>query len=243
VHNLIAGSFTYVNAGTDNGAKKFPSQRYTPYHVPHRTEVAGFMTFLHGDARFYNNIFLQKPVREDFLAVKEREKNGPMASAFGNSDEPNFTVGTKPYDGFPTAEAYFEQFAPPKPGADLAAMFGNDKYYDHLPVYTGGNVYFNGAQPCDIEENYKIVDAHVAFELIDTDGKLTIKTDIYDKLPKFATPLVSTELLGEAFEPEQPFENPDGSPIFFNVDYFDDHRGVNPVAGPFEGTPVGKRLF
>ena len=34
--------------------------RYTPYHMPHRTEVMGFMTILHGDDRFYNNIFVQK---------------------------------------------------------------------------------------------------------------------------------------------------------------------------------------
>ena len=56
VHNLIAGALTAVGKGTDNGALTLSSPRYTPYHVPHRTEVAGFMTFLHGDDRFYNNI-------------------------------------------------------------------------------------------------------------------------------------------------------------------------------------------
>ena len=65
VHNLIAGSFTFVGAGTDNGGNKLPTPRYTPYHVPHRTEIAGFMTILHGDARFYNNIFVQKAIRPD----------------------------------------------------------------------------------------------------------------------------------------------------------------------------------
>ena len=56
VHNLINGSFSYVGSGTDNGGLKFQSCRYTPYHVPHSTAIAGFMTILHGDARFYNNI-------------------------------------------------------------------------------------------------------------------------------------------------------------------------------------------
>ena len=37
VHNLICGSFTSVGTGTDNGMGSGP--RYTPYHVPHRTEV------------------------------------------------------------------------------------------------------------------------------------------------------------------------------------------------------------
>ena len=34
VHNLIAGSFTAVGRGTDNGSGEIPSPRYTPYHVP-----------------------------------------------------------------------------------------------------------------------------------------------------------------------------------------------------------------
>ena len=49
VHNLIAGSFTAVGRGVNNGSEKLPSPRYTPYHVPHRTEINGFMTVLHGD--------------------------------------------------------------------------------------------------------------------------------------------------------------------------------------------------
>lgn len=69
VHNLIAGSFTWVGAGTDNNGKRFPTPRYTPYHIPHRTEVAGFMTILHGDARFYNNIFVQQEVRKELSGL------------------------------------------------------------------------------------------------------------------------------------------------------------------------------
>lgn len=49
VHNMIAGSFTAVGRGVNNGSEKPPSPRYTPYHVPHRTEINGFMTVLHGD--------------------------------------------------------------------------------------------------------------------------------------------------------------------------------------------------
>ena len=76
VHNLIAGSFVYVGNGTDNGSKVFPSPRYTPYHVPHRTEIAGFMTILHGDARFYNNIFVQQPISQlltDYAKARKEE--------------------------------------------------------------------------------------------------------------------------------------------------------------------------
>ena len=39
-------------------------------------------------------------------------------------------------------------------------------------------------------------------------------------------------LLGE--NPEQKYENPDGSEILFTEDFFGNHRKINPKAGPFE---------
>ena len=45
---------------------------------------------------------------------------------------------------------------------------------------------------------------------------------------------VNSEVLGLAFEPEQRFENPDGSSISFDRDYFGRKRGRFPVSGPFE---------
>ena len=60
VHNLICGALTCVGEGT--------GWRYTPYHIPHRTEVMGFIIpFLHGDDRFYNNIFVQKWPSKDVV--------------------------------------------------------------------------------------------------------------------------------------------------------------------------------
>lgn len=103
VHNLIAGSFTYVGQGVDNNGVKFATPRYTPYHMKHRTEVAGFMTILHGDARFYNNIFVQKPIRAVMAEYAESEGKD-------TKDFMNFVCGTMPYDGYPTAEEYFSRF-------------------------------------------------------------------------------------------------------------------------------------
>lgn len=221
VHNLIAGSFTWVGAGTDNGGRRFPTPRYTPYHVPHRTEVAGFMTFLHGDARFYNNIFVQMGVREDLKTFAARE---------GITTECQFVCGTKPYDGYPTAAEYFARFTP----ETAVDYWGKDIYYDHLPVYTGGNVYFNGAMPCDAEENFRVDEEHrVELALEERGGSYRLKTDLYEYLPRFETPFISTATLGEAFEPEQRFENPDGSPIVFDRDYFGRKRGSAPLPGPF----------
>lgn len=222
VHNLIAGSFTFVGKGTDNLGEKFPTPRYTPYHVPHRTEINGFMTILHGDARFYNNVFVQKPVREDLAAYAKESGQDSL-------DLIQFVCGTKPYDGYPTAEEYFSRFTAE------CAMDGNNRdcYYDHLPVYTGGNVYCNGAQPCDSEEDAVTVAQPVTLHLEERDGKTLLKTNLYDLLPELENKTVSTAVLGEAFEPEQRFEQPDGSPIVFDADYFDRRRSLNPLSGPF----------
>ena len=47
-----------------------------------------------------------------------------------------------------------------------------------------------------------------------------------------------------AFEPEQKYENPDGSPIIFNQDFFGNHRDVRTVAGPFTGKKAAEqKLF
>ena len=45
--------------------------------------------------------------------------------------------------------------------------------------------------------------------------------------------MINTGILGEAFELEQKFENPDGSPICFNRDFWGRIRSMNVIAGPF----------
>ena len=61
------------------------------------------MTILHGDARFYNNIFVQQEVRKDLTAYSESIGKSTL-------DGIQFLCGTKPYDGYPTAEEYFSRF-------------------------------------------------------------------------------------------------------------------------------------
>ncbi len=234
VHNLICGSFTSVGEGTNNvsgtetiykGDKKIidAGPRYTPYHMPHRTEVAGFMTILHGDNRFYNNIFLQNEAAHTYDSLFETFPVKPQ----------NSVVGTMPFDEYPTEKEYLAMFFGE---GDEGAAEDRTKYYAKLPVYTGGNVYLGGAQPCEKEQNYAEDREHPVYvKLEERDGGFWLDTNITKHLPAgFETPFVSTEFLGEAFEPEQKFENPDGTPIVFDSDYFGEKRGINPVPGPFE---------
>ncbi len=224
VHNLIAGSFTAVGRGVMNGSLTQKSPRYTPYHVPHRTEIMGFMTILHGDMRFYNNIFIQKKVRPGMEEIHQRMKDSEWTDA-------NLTCGTVPYDSYPTYEEWEKQFE----GYCGMGSEPSDRYYNPLPVWAAGNVYFNGAVPMKKEADAVVSEEKATLKLIEKDGTYTLKTNVFSLLKGVECQMVSTQLLGMAFESEQKFENPDGSPIVFDSDYFGNHREVTPKAGPFEG--------
>ena len=219
VHNLICGSFTSVGGGT--------SWRYTPYHIPHRTEVMGFMTILHGDDRFYNNIFVQKwPVPPE-----EPAPEGQNAPPWRE----NKVVGTHLFDEYPTYEEWISQFdftQRPNMGALEPVHFG------HLPVWSEGNVYLNGARPWKKEVNCLVVEdgQEIRVELVEKDGEYYLETNVFDYIKDFHTRMINTEVLGKAFEPEQYFENPDGTPIRFDTDYFGNHRGIQVIPGPFAST-------
>ncbi|MBQ2991339.1 MAG: right-handed parallel beta-helix repeat-containing protein [Clostridia bacterium] len=211
VHNLMMGPLTFVGEGT--------GLRYTPYHIRHRTEVAGFMTILHGDDRFYNNIFVQghpadEPVRRG--APREHER----------------LSGTWCFDTYPTYEEWISWF---DMDAERPDMHKLEKYHEsHLPVWIDGNAYFLGAKPWKHEKK-NLVDesAPVYVRLKEEDGKYALETNLYGFLGEFKNGVIDSDTLGCAFEPEQRFESPDGSAIMFDRDYSGDHRGVSTIPGPF----------
>lgn len=224
VHNLFAGSITAVNKGVDNGSKSIHSPRYTPYHAKHRTEVTGFMTILHGDVRFYNNIFLQRPIRPGMKQKEEELKVQP-----NEWTDNNITVGTIPFEDFPTYDEWVRQFD----GYCGQGSAPSDRYYSHLPVWMGGNVYFNDAKPCSKEKDCVVSSDPVSLSLETTEDGYRIRTDLYQHLPKTLCHPIATETLGMAFEPEEQFENPDGTPILFDTDILGRKRGFAPLPGPF----------
>ena len=87
VHNLFLGKIRF---------QPEPS-RYTPYHLPHSTEVAGISIIIGGDDRFYNNVFL--PSR---LADGEK-----IAGSYGLADYAKA--------GYPVTAGGNAYFAPAQP--------------------------------------------------------------------------------------------------------------------------------
>jgi alpha-L-arabinofuranosidase len=129
---------------------------------------------------------------------------------------------------------------------------GDDRFYNNLfvghgglqpydrarlPVWMDGNVFLNGAGPSRHETNALIQpEFDPALKLAgEADGLyLEMKYD-----PAWNTmrtrKLITSRLLGRAIIPEAPFEQPDGSRIRINTDYFGQRRNKsNPSPGPFE---------
>ena len=208
VHNLICGAFTAVGGGT--------GWRYTPYHIPHRIEVMGFMTILHGDDRFYNNIFIQKWPSEDYVIHNDHDPERTIRE--------NRLAGTHTFDEYPTYDEWIAQFDfTQRP--NMRAL--EPVHFGHLPVWSEGNVYLNGAKPWKKEANALVVekaDQELKVELVEKDGEYYLRTNIFDYIKDFDVRMINTEVLGKAFEPEQYFENADGTPIRFDSDYFGNHR-------------------
>ena len=227
VHNLMLGSFGLINSGVDSIVNGQREPRYTPYHIRHRTEVAGFMTILHGDDRIYNNIFIQQyPVT-----------NKSLTPADYNYE----VVGTAPFDIFPAYGEWIANFMMgQEPNMDTLASY----HFSHLPVWVNGNAYFNGATICKHEANKLICDAPVKVDLIAEDGEYRVETNLYDYLRDFKTQLIDSDVLGCAFEPEERFENPDGTAIILDDDFWGERRDKTPIPGPFaDAAEVAKSLW
>ena len=185
------------------------------------------MTILHGDDRIYNNIFIQH------YPVTDPEKTP--------ADNDYQVVGTAPFDIFPAYEDWIAQFD--FENEPVMHKLG-EAHFGHLPVWVEGNAYFGGATVCKHEtKKLENTQDQVTVEFIHRDGVCTLKTNVYDFLGDFKDGIITSDILGKAFEPEQRFENPDGSAIIFDADFFGDHRGIDTIPGPFAEGKDTFKLF
>lgn len=213
VHNLICGAFTSVGEGTD--------WRYTPYHMPHRTEVMGFMTILHGDDRFYNNIFFQKHPKASLVT----------RFPSGHIEEEERVVGTHVWDHYPIYEDWIKRFDLDTETPDMMKIA--KAHFDKLPVWIEGNAYLGGALHFCQEKNFLFDDkTEIRVDVREEDGKVYLDTNLADAIGGFTSALIDTDTLGKAFEPQQRFEDRDGNDITFDEDYFGNKRKAI-IPGPF----------
>jgi alpha-N-arabinofuranosidase len=113
--------------------------------------------------------------------------------------------------------------------------------FRELPLQTGGNVFYNGAQPYAKEMNAVVQErSDPKVKLVQAEGRFSLHLTLGPELPQADTTLVTTALLGKARIPGLAYENADGSPLKVGTDYFGKKRNkANPTPGPFEHPGAG----
>lgn len=149
----------------------------------------------------------------------------------GNGEEDEaFQKGTAQYNGCPASiEEYYKEEHKGE-GSDETGR---------QPAYIDGNCYFNGAEAFDREENKVISSMDIQPRLIDEDGKVYLEMDVPQELLQVKTTIIGTENLEPPRIVEQPYENPDGTPLAIDTDYFGKKRANTPIPGPIENLKPG----
>jgi alpha-N-arabinofuranosidase len=134
---------------------------------------------------------------------------------------------------------------------------GDDRFYNNLfihpssldgydkaamPIQAEGNVYYNGAKSWFKETNFiENSEFDPQLKLVEEGDNVFLHVTLDDYFHALDPPLVTTGLLGRAKVPNVTYENPDGSPLKIDIDYFGEKRNiVAPSPGPFENTGKGR---
>lgn len=136
------------------------------------------MTILHGDNRFYNNIFVQgHPI------TNEEPKESPFYQQ----------VGTHVWDEYPTYKEWIAKFDMEEEKPDMGKL--EPAHFSHLPVWADGNVYLAGAKAWKKEKHNLVKDdADVQIKLLkrmDSTGYPPICTIIWTDLPQELSTVMS----------------------------------------------------
>ena len=203
-----------------------------------------FVEVDHGPFLFSNNLFLSP------ASLQDRSQGGAYVhNLFAG------TIKLLPYDSRQTPFL--------KPHSTAIAGFhdnppGDNRYYnnlfvkradlsiyDHasLPMWMDGNVYLDGARPSKFDRHAVVKpDFKPGLKLNSKKDGLYLQIK-FDKAWADAQPhqLVTSALLGKTAISHLPYEQPGGSPIRIDTDYFGKKRNESdPTPGPFEDPGWGK---
>lgn len=204
VNNLICGHMYQVSI----------TDRATPYHLPHSTEIAGYAFTYGGDERYFNNIFVGKkePIKE---------------KAF---------CGTSGYNRYTSSYDEFRNMLQQIKGQDHEKFFNIKQ-----PVYINNNMYLNGASAFDKEiQQYTNInfDPHISIE--EVNHELYLVFDMPCDIEELETDIMNTSKLGSLIIADTIYDAPDGTSISIDHDYFGIVRQGRSCIGPFHSIHSGK---
>lgn len=184
-------------------------ERSTPYHFPHSTDIAGCAVVYGGDDRFKNNIFVGKDSVE--------------------------MVGTAHFNGYTNSlEEYIELVEKREPG-DLNIFLEVEQ-----PVYINRNMYLNGAISYEDEKN-KLVknDFSPEINILEKEDGVYLHCKLPEEFEEFLGEVQTTKTLGRVRIVDMEFENPDGSELILDTDYFGERKTDRHVIGPINQLKKG----
>lgn len=189
--------------------------RSTPYHFPHSTALLASSFIYGGDDRFSQNIF--------------------VGGADTYAETEHVYTATEMYNGHPaTYDEYIERIE--------AAYPGDEDLYVKVPqpVYIRRNVYLNGAKGFDREEDAYYGENLLNVKLSAEEEGVYLEIEIDEAVLNQKAKILATKDFMCSRAVEGLFENPDGSPIVFDVDYTGVKRTEECVkVGPLNGLKPG----
>ena len=189
--------------------------RATPYHFPHTTEVAGYLPVYGGDDRILNNLMIGR----------DSGTGTPKPAA-------NFCSN---YNEFNTPEEYYTKLNSRNRLHEQSGFVRTGQ-----AVLIDGNAYAGHAYPFRAEQNATVASGMEA-TVEEQNGEWILTLQIPEAIAKAKCTPVTTERLGTPRVTEEPYENPDGTPIDFTKDFLGEARTECVVPGPFASLAAGER--
>lgn len=213
VHNLFGGTVRM----------RREINRFTLYHFPHDTFVAGSMLIYGGDDKIYQNIYAGSSDGTD-CEKRLMFYNTEVRQAYGNS----------------IYNSYRKEGELVNTMIDSSLMpFGDGTF----PVYIHRNVYFKGAEKYEAETDAcEVQDFKLNYQIVKEDGMYYFETNFSEYSFKEELDLITTKDLGKAFQTDQAYEDVDGTPFILDKDFTGNVRGEKTIAGPF-AKPVSRMVL
>ena len=73
--------------------------------------------------------------------------------------------------------------------------------------------------------------------------KVVLKITVDNSINRADTPVIDTDFLGKTYYSNGYYENPDGTKLAVDHDFFGNARSASPVPGPFENIRQGENEF
>ncbi|MCL2079430.1 MAG: right-handed parallel beta-helix repeat-containing protein [Oscillospiraceae bacterium] len=232
VHNLFAGKF----------ALHFSTDRATPYHVPHSTEVAGFSAIFGGDDRYYQNIFIGGRT-DDMVGLAgfaghtvSLDEYMDIVDSRQPCDHTEFMSVKQPV--YASGNVYF--------GGAVGLERENDKL--DFGEFDAGFAIEKAAAVCCREKDSITDDGMGDFREGDSrdnncaDGEHAVFLNITlpESFDLYRSAAHTTRSLGRARIVDADYEMPDGRPLVLDVDYLGNGVDDVSVAGPVSTLKPGK---